>query len=96
MIDIYTVEQVAAALGCSTKTVEEMARRGEVAGIKPGGSWVFPAGALAKRLDEMAIEQAAERRKPVKPAASSTGAAVVPKRGSASRVRPVLVDMRGG
>ena len=95
MIEIYTAEQAATLLGCSTKTVEDMARRGELPGIKPGGAWVFPAGALVLRLDELALQEAAERRKPAKPAASS--AAAGPKAGrGAPRTRPVLVDLGGG
>lgn len=95
MIEIYTVEQVAGMLGCSTKTVEDLARRGELAGIKPGGAWVFPGGALVARLDELAAQEAAERRKPGRVLASSAVVEVRPRR-AAPRPRPVLVDLRGG
>ena len=96
MIEVYTVDQVARVLGCSTKTVEELARRGELTGIKPGGAWVFPAGALARRLDELALEQAQQRRKPTPPIASTPASApaAVARRGKAARARPVLIDLR--
>ena len=95
MIEVYTAEQVAKVLGCSTKTVEDLARRGELTGIKPGGAWVFPAGALARRLDELALAQAAERRKPAKPLAVSASPASPTRRSGGARALPVLVDLRG-
>ena len=99
MIEIYTAEQAAKLLACSTKTVEEMARRGDLPGIKPGGVWVFPAGALGQRLDAMALHEAAQRRKPPTVLAStaardSTAGAAKARRGEPSALRPVLVDLR--
>lgn len=91
---IYTADQAARLLGCSVKTAEEMARHGELPGIKPGGGWVFPAGALAQRLDQLALEQAAKRRGP---AAGPTGVVVQQaakaRRGPKGRVLPRLVDV---
>jgi len=43
-VQIYTADQAAQLLGCSVKTVEELARQGELPGIKPGGGWVFRPG----------------------------------------------------
>lgn len=102
-VHIYTVEQVAGMLGCSPKTVQEMARNGELTGIKPGGDWVFPAGALAQRLDELAMAEAARRRKTPEPAATTTTGTTTPAadqprpgRGKRQpRVLPKLVDLRG-
>lgn len=90
-VQIYTADQVAQLLGCSVKTVEEMARHGELAGIKPGGGWVFPAGALAQRLDQLAIDEAAKRRKPP-PASATTSQGRESKQ---KRALPKLVDLRG-
>ena len=87
MIEIYTADQAASLLGCATKTVEDMARRGELPGIKPGGVWVFPAGALRQRLDDLALAEAAERRKPAKPTAVQVW--------RSQKVRPVLVNLQG-
>ncbi len=64
---VLDVATVAALLRCAETTVEERARRGELPGLKIGESWVFPAGALTVRLDQLALEQAAERRKPALP-----------------------------
>ena len=61
-IQIYTAEQVAALMGCSVKTVEAMARDGDLPGIKPGGAWIFPSGALASQLDALAVEQSRARK----------------------------------
>ena len=87
MIEIYTAEQAAVLLGCTAKTVEELARRGELPAIKPGGAWVFPAGALRQRLDDLALAEAAERRNPVKAKAVQVG--------RVQKVRPVLVNFNG-
>ena len=95
-LQVYTADQAAALLGCSPKTVEEMARDGRLPGLKPGGSWVFPAGALARRLDELALEEAAQRRKSPAPAATLKPPAAPARPGRKSRVLPRLVDLRGG
>ena len=83
-------DQVAELLGCSTKTAEDLARRGELPGLKPGGAWVFPAGALAQRLDQLATEQAAARRVPATAPATTVPAA---PRGKPRRALPVLVQL---
>lgn len=96
MIEVYTAEQVADMLGCSVKTVEDLARRGDLTGIKPGGAWVFPGGALVKRLDELAQQQAEERRRPVIARACAPAAGLTGHRGKAAKARPQLVDLRDG
>lgn len=98
MLQVYTAEQAAQMLDCSIKTVEDMARRGVLPGIKPGGGWIFPAGALAQRLDELAIEQAARRREPelatgVTVTAQSTGPGLSAQK--RQRALPKLVDLTG-
>lgn len=92
-VQIYTADQAAQLLGCSVKTVEELARQGELPGIKPGGGWVFPAGALAQRLDQLALEQAAKRRSPPAPAAVATQPAEPARRGRKPRTLPHLVKL---
>lgn len=93
-VQIYTADQAAQLLGCSVKTVEEMARQGELPGIKPGGGWVFPAGALAQRLDQLALEQAAKRRAPgPAPAGVAVQPAAKARRGQKVRALPRLVDV---
>jgi excisionase family DNA binding protein len=90
---VYTPEQVARLLNCSVKTVEQMARDGALAGVKPGGGWLFPAGALAKRLDELALEQAADRRKPAEPVATTVQPQTKGRGGRRDRTLPKLVPM---
>ncbi|GCL61524.1 helix-turn-helix domain-containing protein [Pseudaquabacterium pictum] len=94
-VTVYTAEQVAQLLGCAVKTVEQMARDGELAGVKPGGGWVFPAGALAQRLDQLALEQAAGRRKTPAPVATTVHQVDKPRRGPKPRALPKLVPMGG-
>lgn len=64
-LEIYTVDELAKRLGCAPTTIEEHARRGVLPGLKFGdGGWIFPAGATDQRLNELALEQAEQRRKP--------------------------------
>ncbi len=64
-VPILTVTEVAALMQCAESTVETHARAGDVPALRWGdGGWVFPAQALYNRLNELAIEQASERRKP--------------------------------
>lgn len=93
-IQIYTAEQVAALMGCSVKTVEAMAREGDLPGIKPGGAWIFPAGALASQLDALALEQSRARKTPRAPTATFQAPAERPGGNRRSRKLPVLVDLR--
>ena len=93
-LQVYTVDQAAELLSCSGKTVEEMARDGRLPGLKPGGSWVFPAGALAKALDELAMQEAAQRRQRPAPAAVAQPPAAAARPGRKARVLPRLVDVR--
>jgi len=106
-VQVYTAAQAAELLACAVTTVEELARSGELPGIQPGRAWVFPAGALAQRLDQMALEQAAQRRKPEPdappgPAAAPQVLAVAvapapkPARRPRSRPLPKLVPMGSG
>lgn len=66
---VLTVDDVAELLHCAPRTVQERARRGDLPGLRWGDDWVFPAGALLKRLDEVALADASERRKPAAPTA---------------------------
>ena len=59
---VLTVEDAATAMQCAKCTVEEMLRDGRLAGLKPGGHWIIPATAFWRRLDELALEDAAKRR----------------------------------
>ena len=82
---VLDVATVAALLRCAETTVEDRARRGDLPGLKIGDSWIFPAGALTAALDQLALDQAAERRKPAQP----RGQLVDIKR-KAKRIPPAL------
>jgi hypothetical protein len=87
-IEVLEASAVARMLGCAVTTVEERARSGDLPGLKFGdGGWVFPAGALAKRLDELALEQAAARRRPV---TKSAVLRALPKAEKSKRSPPTL------
>lgn len=68
-MNVLCVTAVAELLDCTPDTVRVMAREGALPGFKPGRDWIFPAGALMKRLDEIALEQSEIRREPRKPSA---------------------------
>lgn len=62
---VLDVEQVSLLLRCSTRTVEDLARAGQLPGLKFGtGGWVFPARALLDHLNETAAADAAKRKQP--------------------------------
>lgn len=61
--------EVATLLKCSVKTVQKRAVQGDLPGEKFGDDWVFPSEALLQRVNQIAIEQSAARRKRPAPAA---------------------------
>lgn len=67
---VLDVDQLAALLRCKPDTVRAACRSGDLPGIKWGEDWTIPAGALAQRLDEKALEDAAKRRLPAQPSAT--------------------------
>lgn len=87
---VLDVDQVAALMRCEPATVRDHARAGDLPGLKWGRDWVFPVGALVRRLDELAITDAARRREPSAPLAVS-----VPLTAgrSARRAPPVLPQL---
>ena len=89
-VDVFNEEAVAALLGCSITTVRDRARSGELPGLKFGDrGWVFPAGALAARLDQLALEEAERRRQP----AAKSGVLVDVSAGRKKRTPPALPTM---
>lgn len=62
---IIKAADLAGLLGCAVTTVNDLARRGELPGLRLGdGGYVFPAEALVERLNAMARESAKARRAP--------------------------------
>lgn len=63
-IETMTVEQVAELLLCTTDKVEELARCGELPGMKFGRGWVFLHSTLLAHLERQSLaEQEARRAK---------------------------------
>jgi excisionase family DNA binding protein len=54
--------RVAELLGCTKATIEDLLPRGHLPGVKLGRGWCIPGAALIQRLNDMATEQAEERR----------------------------------
>ncbi len=59
---VYSVDDVAKILCCEPATVAAHLSTGYLPGLKFGRSWVIPVEAFAKRVNELAMSQAAEQR----------------------------------
>lgn len=66
-LEILTVEQLAELLKCSDKTVRDRAT--ELGGVKIGRDWIFPAGAVSRRLEELALAPSPKPQTPAQPTA---------------------------
>lgn len=87
-VRVLSAEEVAGLLLCAVSTVNDRARSGDLPGLQFGdGGWVFPSGALALRLDELALERSQQRRMPRAPAGGLHAVSKPPK---PARVPPVL------
>lgn len=89
-MNVLRVNDVAELLDCTPETVRLMVRTGLLPGLKPGRDWVFPLGALLKRLDEAALDvseafQEVQNRRAVKHQAPARKRRALP-------VLPVLPD----
>lgn len=86
-ITAETIDSVECAelLHCTPEQVEDLARAGEIPGLKLGRSWLFVRADLLAWLAEKAREQAQERRAKRNPA-SSRNPEIKPRR----RVPPAL------
>ena len=85
---VLDVDTAAQLLRCEPSTVRERLRQGDLPGLKLGTDWVLPAGALLKRLEELALEESAQRRS--KPAPAAVALRAVPGRPRKPPVLPVL------
>lgn len=58
-----TVDELAKDwLQCSEDVATRALASGDLPGVRYGRGWIVPVGALLSRLDEIALEQAAQRR----------------------------------
>lgn len=78
--------QCAELLRCTPEQVEELARTGEIPGLKLGRSWLFVRQDLLAYLAEKARQEAEQRRAKRQPGATSIAHQVKPRR----RVPPAL------
>lgn len=60
--ETMTIESVADILLCDKETVAVRLNKGELPGLKFGRSWVIPATAFFKRLNDLALEESDKRR----------------------------------
>ena len=85
-MDTIDTTECAALLRCSPDQVEEMARAGDLPGLKIGRAWLFVRADLLAFLAERAREEAQARRSKRQPAVQP-----VKSRGRAPPALPVLV-----
>jgi excisionase family DNA binding protein len=89
MLETIDASECAALLRCSPDQVEEMARAGDLPGLKIGRAWLFVRHDLLAFLAEKARDEAQARRSKRSP--SSTQAPQVKSRRRAAPVLPSLV-----
>lgn len=73
-------DQCAELLRCTAGQVEEMARAGEIPGLKIGRGWLFVRADLLTFLAQRAREEAADRRARRTPAAAEKVQPIRPRR----------------
>ncbi len=88
--DTIDADECAQLLRCTAGQVEEMARAGEIPGLKIGRGWLFVRADLLAFLAERARQEAADRRAKRSPAAAGKVAPIRPAR----RVPPALPALR--
>ncbi|WP_153116261.1 MerR family transcriptional regulator [Rhodocyclus tenuis] len=91
MLQVTTLrlEHVAKILQCDRETACRRLAGGDLPGLKFGRSWIVPAAAFYQRINELAIEQAAERKVAGRPAPMLGSASdPPPRRRGRERFRP--------
>lgn len=79
--EAYTVTEVCEILGCEAETVTERITNGDLPGLKFGRGWIIPRKAFDQCLNELALQEAQERRaarQAGRAAATAIGAAKKP------------------
>lgn len=91
MSDVLNIDQVADLLLCEPATAAEYFAKGVLPGLKFGRQWIAPRQALLERLNELALEQAAERRESLSKRSPLVGVLHPPvARGRRRNIPPVL------
>ena len=86
MTETIDSTQCAELLRCTREQIEELARSGEIPGLKLGRSWLFVRQDLLAYLAEKAREEAEQRRAKRQPGVTPMTHQVKPRR----RVPPAL------
>lgn len=84
-------EDCAKLLHCTPEQVEELARAGEIPGLKLGRGWLFVRADLLAYLAEKAREEAQQRRAKRQPAAPIHQAAPIKQRRRQPPPLPALI-----
>lgn len=90
-----TVQELADEwLHCSPETAAQALASGDLPGLQYGRGWIVPVGALLDRLDELARQQASERRAPRETPTEFDLTTL--QRGRQARVPPALPKLNTG
>ena len=99
-IELIPIEEAAQVLECTPERVVQLLKHGELPGVKIGRPWIIPRAAFFQRLNEKALEEAADRRqRRAAPAAAPAPAVAqpsVPKYLPRVGRRRPLLDLSGG
>lgn len=60
--DLIEFEEICQLFGCTEASVVVLLRTGDLPGVKLGRDWRIPRQAFWQRVNEMALEKAADRR----------------------------------
>lgn len=61
--EAYTIDEVARICRCEPETVVVRIEAGDIPGLKLGRGWIIPCEAFKQRLNELALEEAHNRRR---------------------------------
>lgn len=90
-IEAYTIEEAAVILDCQPETAVERIVNGDLPGLKFGRSWILPRDAFSQRLNEIALEESARRRKEREARGKASSAITTAKaKGPRARTAPAL------
>lgn len=86
---VLSTEQMASLLDCAETTVEDLARRQELAGLQFGRGWIFPLEANLRVLNDRALARVKTSSPP--PAPKLPPAIAVPVPPPRARRQPVAI-----
>lgn len=91
---VLSTEQMASLLDCAETTVEDLARRQELAGLQYGRGWIFPLEANLRVLNDRALARV-KTPSPPPPAPKLPPAIAVPVPPPRARRQPVAIPDMG-